>query len=354
MDANLSDTTTKHWSAHLARTMLWASAALASLHDAMRGPDLHMAGVRLAGAQRNIRGQTERGSWNIGSRIPDCLLRPLRSGASAGIMMLSGFLPGADFPLRRDCRIRKLSMKQPRIDSESLKHHFGYSWWCYVVFGLLLIAFWSIRYSATRYVPPAEKSIYVNFVGAYVPDALVEELTLKGEEAFPEMELIDIYCMLLDGNDSEAAYAAQQKLMVMTAAGEGDVYMIDRGMFLNYARIGLFEPLDAMIAEGGELNGLFSEEDIASCTLNLEEEGFGEHCFGLPADKFYTYYDYGVDPSRYVLTRTSYSKNPEYAERMLCLMAKHGLSGERPDWLDETAQAEEESRNETAQIAPIG
>ena len=53
--------------------------------------------------------------------------------------------------------------------------------------------FWSFAYSATEYVPPAEKSIYVNFAGAYVSDDVIEDLTAGTYEAFPEMELIEFY-----------------------------------------------------------------------------------------------------------------------------------------------------------------
>ena len=89
-------------------------------------------------------------------------------------------------------------MKQPKINAESLRHHFGYSWWSYLLFAAALVMFWSFAYSATEYVPPAEKSIYVNFAGAYVSDELIEDLTAEAYEAFPEMELIEFYGLYLD------------------------------------------------------------------------------------------------------------------------------------------------------------
>ncbi len=245
-------------------------------------------------------------------------------------------------------------MKQPKLNSEGLRNHFAYSWWSYVVFGVLLVMFWSFAYSATRYVPPADKSIYVNFIGAYVPDAMLNDLTQQAQEAFPEMELIELYGLQTSQDDSEMSNAVQQKVMVTFAAGEGDVFMLDRGLFLSYANIGVFEPLDDLIAEGGPLYGKFTEDEIKKCTMEIEDDDTGAHCLGLPAERFYAYYDYGVDPSRYVLTRASYSQNPEYADKMVCLLVEQGMQGEPPAWLEESAQIEDKSRDEAAQIAPIG
>lgn len=243
-------------------------------------------------------------------------------------------------------------MKQPKINAESLRHHFGYSWWSNLLFAAALVMFWSFAYSATEYVPPAEKSIYVNFAGAYVSDELIEDLTAEAYEAFPEMELIEFYGLYLDASDSENGYAANQKLTVMIAAGEGDVFLIDRSVFQSFAQIGAFQPLDELLEEGGLLEGWYTQEEIEEGTLEVEDLGL--HCYGLPAERFYSYYDYGVDPRDYFLVRASYTRNPEYADKMLLFLTQHGMAAERPDWLDETSQREQEAQQEASQIAPIG
>ena len=251
-------------------------------------------------------------------------------------------------------------MKQTKVDLERVRHHFTYSWWIYALCTGLLIFFWSYAYNLTRYVPPAEKSIYVSFVGNYVSDELMDTLTQMGEDAFPEMELIEITHVFLTASDAETQYAGQQRMMVAVAAGEGDVYMVDRSLFKGYADIGAFQPLDDLVAEGGELHDLIPEELIQKGTLTTEiEEGdspelYGTHVYGIPAEQFYAYYDYNVDPRDYFLVRTSYSRNPEYAEKMLVLMARQGMDAERPSWLDETAEREQQAQDEAAQIAPIG
>ncbi len=251
-------------------------------------------------------------------------------------------------------------MKQPKIDLERVRHHFTYSWWVYALCAGLLVFFWSYSYNATRYVPPAEKTVTVNFMGSYVGDDLLDDLTAMGEEAFPEMELIEVMATTLSADDSQGAYAAQQRMMVMVAAGEGDVFMVDRSLFQGYANMGAFQPLDDMLSEGGALEGMFTEEEIAQGTLTTEPGSdedttlYGTHCYGLPATRFYAYYDYGVDPRDYFLVRTSYTRNPEYADRMLLLMAQQGMGAERPSWLDETAEREQQAQDEAAQYAPIG
>ncbi|MDR2515018.1 MAG: hypothetical protein LBD02_07435 [Christensenellaceae bacterium] len=238
------------------------------------------------------------------------------------------------------------------IHKDSLKNHFSYSWWAYLLAFVLLWGFWSFAYSATRYVPPREKSLTINFVGSYVPQEFLDEVVALGLAAFPELEQIEAFGITFDeANDAENAYLAEQKLQVMIAANESDLFFIDKSLLAPYAGMGAFAPLDDLLA-GGALAGSFSAEELSRGRVNSAE--LGEHLFGLPAERFFRYYERFVDPRRYFLCLSELTPNREYAEKMLILLAEDGLTGEKPEWVYALEQQEQKAKDEAKELTPIG
>lgn len=244
-------------------------------------------------------------------------------------------------------------MKTPKITIEKLKNHFAYSIWFYIVGTVLLCFLVSLMYNWTQYVPPREKSIIVNFVGRYVSQEFIDDLIDAGTEAFPEMESVQVYATSLDDvSNPEMTFAATQKLMMMIVAQESDIYAIDKESIAQYVEIGAFEPLDELVAPGGLLDGYFTKEEILEGTYVTEE--YGTHVFTLPCDRFYSYYDYPVDPRSYTIALSAGGPNLEYAQQMVKLMADRGMAAERPEWLDELEALEEEKLQQSQSTVPIG
>lgn len=244
-------------------------------------------------------------------------------------------------------------MKTPRITLDRLKNHFAYSWWAYLVSAVLLVFFWSWTYSATRYVPPRENSLHVYFAGKYVSDDFLEAFQALGEESFPELELFDVQTITIDMvNGDENTYYAQERLSVAIMVGESDIFMIDASQFEGYAMQGAFVPLDDLLEEGGLLHGYYSDEEIAQGTVETED---GEsHVYGLPASRFYAYFPLGADPRGYVMCKSVMAGNAEATDKMLKIMTEHGMSEERPEWLDEYEKIEQKAQEEADALTPIG
>jgi hypothetical protein len=214
------------------------------------------------------------------------------------------------------------------------------------------LGFWSFAYSATRYVPPREKSLTINFVGSYVPQEFLDEIVALGLAAFPELEQIEAFGVTFDEtNDAENAYLAQQKLQVMIAANESDLYFIDKTLLPPYADMGAFAPLDDLLASG-ELGGLFSQEELSLGRVDSSE--LGDHVYGLPTERFYSYFERFVDPRRYFLTISELTPNREYAEKMLLFLVEDGLRGEKPEWVSALEQQEQQAQSEARELTPIG
>lgn len=245
-------------------------------------------------------------------------------------------------------------MKNTRPTTERIKTHFTYTWWAYLLSALFLLILWDMAYGWTEYRAPAERSVYVNYAGAYVSEdariAVEEEL----RAAFPveEIEYIQVDAFTIDYADTEHLSASVEKLMAMIGTGEGDLYLLHSANFQQYAQMGAFTPLDTYLAPGGSLEGLFTPEQIALGTYTTEENG--THCYGLPCDTFYAYYDLGIDPSNYMIAMMSISSNPEGTYKVFEHMIHSGMDAERPAFLDEAAQSDQIIQDEAAQIAPIG
>ncbi len=166
-------------------------------------------------------------------------------------------------------------MKTP-ITSKRLKEHIRYNWWIYLLITVIGLGLVDILYSVTAYRPPREKTV-VFYVYGYMDDAGLNGWLGQVREAeMADME--DMNAQMLANDDT---YGPMQ-LMTFFAAGEGDVYLLAREQFLNYAASGSLLPLE----NDTELMALFDSAGISLQSGWRRETGSGEtHLYGIPNDK---------------------------------------------------------------------
>ena len=166
-------------------------------------------------------------------------------------------------------------MKTP-VTSKSLRQHFTYNWWVYLLIALLAFGLVDLLYTMTAYRSPRDKTIgfyvygYVNDTGmsAYMNNVRETEMS-DMEEMIPVMLAMD------------DTYGPMQ-LMTYLSAGEGDVYMLPREQFLNYSMGGSMVPLE----NDAELMALFDAAGVNLQSGWRKETETGEnHLYGIPQDK---------------------------------------------------------------------
>ena len=166
-------------------------------------------------------------------------------------------------------------MKTP-VTSKSLRQHFTYNWWMYLLIALLAFGLVDLLYTMTAYRSPRDKTIGF-YVYGYVNDAgMSAYMDNVRETEMSDMEEMSPVMLAMDDT-----YGPMQ-LMTYLSAGEGDVYMLPREQFLNYSMGGSMVPLE----NDTELMALF---DAAGANLQSgwrkETETGENHLYGIPQDK---------------------------------------------------------------------
>ena len=143
-------------------------------------------------------------------------------------------------------------MKTP-ISTASLKHHFNYSWWKYLLVLILSVLLVNLLYTVTAYRSPAEKTVnfyvygYMNSerLPAYMED--VRQAEMQDMEVMTPLQMLD-----------DSTYGPMQ-LMTYLAVGEGDLYLLPREQFLSVVASDALVPLE----EDEELMSLFSGAGVS-------------------------------------------------------------------------------------------
>ena len=166
-------------------------------------------------------------------------------------------------------------MKTP-VTSKSLREHFTYNWWVYLLIALLAFGLVDLLYTVTAYRSPRDKTIgfyvygYVNDTGmsAYMDNIRETEMSDMEEMSSVMLAMDDTY--------------GPMQLMTYLSAGEGDVYMLPREQFLNYSMSGSMAPLE----NDTELMALFDAAGVNLQSGWRKETETGEnHLYGIPQDK---------------------------------------------------------------------
>ena len=205
-------------------------------------------------------------------------------------------------------------MKTP-INAETLRHHFTYSWWKYVLVLIAGIFLVNLIFTVTAPRIPEDKRVDFYIYGLSDSESLNAYMEKIRSEEMPDMEIMTSLTMF--PND---AYGPMQ-LMTYMSAQEGDVFLLTRDEFLSYASSGAFLPLE----DDEELMGIFNEAGIdlrrGWRTLSDSDE---THLYGIPADVLpglnaLCYADNGF------LTVTVYNGNQENVMKFLRILCRDML-----------------------------
>ena len=143
-------------------------------------------------------------------------------------------------------------MKTP-VSAESLRQHFTYNWWKYLL--LAVIGFFAVDllYTVTAPRIPEEKKVEFYIYGYSNQDQLDEYMAGVNRDYMPDMEFMGSH--LITNDDTYGP----MMLMTYMAAGEGDVYLLPRDQFLSLAAQGALLPLE----DNRELMDWFNERGLS-------------------------------------------------------------------------------------------
>ena len=163
-------------------------------------------------------------------------------------------------------------MKTP-ITKERIRQHLTYSWWKYLLLAVAAVMGWSLFFTMTAPQTPENEKLDVYLYAHGNRDPLDAYLLRLHNEDFPELKELNIQWITPD--DSQGLLVLSTHMM----AGEGDLLLLPRTEFNNYAGIGLYQPLE-------ELPGVLEACERAG--INLERawrknSDTGErHLYGIP------------------------------------------------------------------------
>ena len=180
-------------------------------------------------------------------------------------------------------------MKTP-VTAGRLKQHFTYNWWKYLLIVAVSIGLVDLLYSVTAYRPPREKTLGFYIYGYMNEPDLTAYLDNVRESELPEME----------------------------EAGEGDLYLIQREDFLNYAANGTLVPLenDAVLMQ------LFDSAGVSLQSGWRRETETGEtHLYGIPLDKLPGLLQYAYAEDGYLCMVVS-GRNEENAAELMRILCR--------------------------------
>ena len=178
-------------------------------------------------------------------------------------------------------------MKTP-LTKARWKHHLAYNGWKYILALILSIVGWNLIYTMTAYRPPEDKKVDV-----YLSLASADQTAFDGylekvwKEELPDME--EVQSVVLTAGASSDYYGAVQ-LSTYIMAGEGDVYLLSKDDFINYARDGGMLELESYVESGAlDTKGI----DVTKGWRTYTETG-ERHLYGIPADSFGGMEEFGI------------------------------------------------------------
>ena len=181
-------------------------------------------------------------------------------------------------------------MKTP-VSAESLRQHFTYNWWKYLL--LAVIGFFAVDllYTVTAPRTPAEKKVEFYIYGYSNQEQLDEYMAGVNRDYMPDMEYMGSHLITNDGT------YGPMMLMTYMAAGEGDVYLLPRDQFLSLAAQGALLPLE----DNRELMDWFNERGLSLQNGWRKNTETGEtHLCGIPQDKIPGLIQYAYAQDGYV------------------------------------------------------
>ena len=202
-------------------------------------------------------------------------------------------------------------MKTP-VTSRTLKQHITYSWWKYLLIAVVAFGLVDLLYSVTAYRPPRDKTVSLFVYGYTSEEKLNSYLDNIRTNEMPDMEEVTSRILLVDNT-----YGPMQ-LMTYLSAGEGDLYLLPREEFLNYAASDTLVQLE----DDTELMSIFDTAGISLQSGWRRNTETGEtHLYGIPQDKLPGLSQYAYAQDGY-LCRVLTSGNPDNAAKLLRILCR--------------------------------
>ena len=233
-------------------------------------------------------------------------------------------------------------MKTP-LNAKTLRHHFTYHWWAYLLIlaaGIFLV---NLLFTVTAPRIPEDKRVDLYIYGYSNESVLNTYLEQVRLDEMPDMESVSSVTLYPDDT-----YGPMQ-LMTHMAAQEGDVYLMTRDDFLSYSSTGAFLPLE----NDEELLAIFTDAGLdlrrGWRTLADSDE---THLYGIPADLLP-----GLDNLCYAnngyLAVASFSGNEDNTLKFLRILCRDMLKAPEPEPAPESA-AESGSASDSAPAPDSG
>lgn len=165
-------------------------------------------------------------------------------------------------------------MKTP-VNKNTLKHHFQYNWWKYVIAILAGTVLVNLIFTVTAPRIPDNKKVDFYIYGYSDNNALTEYMDRIHAEEMADMESMSFLTIVQDEQ------YGPMMLTTYIAVSEGDLYLLPRDEFISMASSGCFYPLE----KDDELMKFFTDAGIdlrrGWRTLSDSEE---THLYGIPMD----------------------------------------------------------------------
>lgn len=209
-------------------------------------------------------------------------------------------------------------MAEQRITKKSIKHHWTYSWWKYLLLVFLCCVSVNLVFTVTAYRAPEDKKIEIYMLNGYCDTSMMQaELEPLFFAAHPEQEELTILNINLANGDM---YAPMQ-FSTYVASQQGDVCLMPRSEVQKLTADGAeyaFANLSPYIESGA-----IDVQDI-DLTAGWMSSSTGElGVYAIPADSLYGLLAYGNDPADSMLCIMDYSGNEETAASVLSMLIEH-------------------------------
>ncbi len=199
------------------------------------------------------------------------------------------------------------------ITKDRIRHHFNYAWWQYATLAVAAIFGWNLIFTMTHYRSPEHLKVEWYYQGPATMDTVGKGEALLNElwpQLFPEMEEMNFNQV---GGDE--MYGDMQ-LMVWMAAGQGDLYMLQKDSFKTYANETTLLDLQPYVDDGTlNVEGL----DLRSGIATNPETGY-KGLFAIPLDGLPKMLDYDMQPQGTLACLPLASGNIDCALKLLQYM----------------------------------
>ncbi|NMD37842.1 MAG: hypothetical protein GYA87_04085 [Christensenellaceae bacterium] len=205
-----------------------------------------------------------------------------------------------------------------KITKKKLINHLRYTIVIYVLIVVLSIFLWDIVYTSTAYRAPENKKVewYIGGNALANQEKLKEFMEETRINIMPDME--ELSAVILFDSGMQDIYSDMQ-ITTFVISEQGDVYLLTKDKFLNFARAGAFLPLDDYI-ENSSLNidGIDVKRGIV--TIPASESPTKTEItsiYGIPATSLKKLSQFDINPNDMYLAVLYKNKNDDNSVKFL-------------------------------------